>query len=143
MASLPPYLSDPALWSDYLFKVGEEYGGSASIFFRLQIQFGVAIRRTFTSQTTTSWWFPEFLQVQEWCDLKSLFLVHEVVSSCQILEHSSESGPLLEQSNRGNFKSEAIIYHDIERSKYRVGLVVWQLGWVDLDLERSTILLGQ
>ena len=52
MASLPPYLSDPALWSDYLFKVGEEYGGSASIFFRLQIQFGVAIRRTFTSQTT-------------------------------------------------------------------------------------------
>ena len=26
---------------------------------------------------------------------------------------------------------------------YRVGLVVWQLGWVDLDLECSTILLGQ
>ena len=25
----------------------------------------------------------------------------------------------------------------------RVGLVVWQLGWVDLDLECSTILLGQ
>ena len=26
---------------------------------------------------------------------------------------------------------------------YRVGLVVWQLGWVDLVLECSTILLGQ
>ena len=26
---------------------------------------------------------------------------------------------------------------------YRVGLVVWQLGWIDLDLECSTILLGQ
>ena len=26
---------------------------------------------------------------------------------------------------------------------YRVGLVVWQLGWDDLDLECSTILLGQ
>ena len=26
---------------------------------------------------------------------------------------------------------------------YRVGLVVWQQGWVDLDLECSTILLGQ
>ena len=26
---------------------------------------------------------------------------------------------------------------------YRVGLVVWQLGWVDLDLECSTIVLGQ
>ena len=26
---------------------------------------------------------------------------------------------------------------------YRVGLVVWQLGWVDLDLECSIILLGQ
>ena len=25
---------------------------------------------------------------------------------------------------------------------YRVGLVVWQLGWVDLDLECSTIMLG-
>ena len=25
---------------------------------------------------------------------------------------------------------------------YRVGLVDWQLGWVDLDLECSTILLG-
>ena len=28
-------------------------------------------------------------------------------------------------------------------AEYRVGLVVWQLGWVDLDLECSTILLGQ
>ena len=27
--------------------------------------------------------------------------------------------------------------------QYRVELVVWQLGWVDLDLECSTILLGQ
>ena len=27
--------------------------------------------------------------------------------------------------------------------RYRVGLVIWQLGWVDLDLECSTILLGQ
>ena len=26
---------------------------------------------------------------------------------------------------------------------YKVGLVVWQLGWVYLDLECSTILLGQ
>ena len=26
---------------------------------------------------------------------------------------------------------------------YRVGLVVWQLGWVDLDLECFIILLGQ
>ena len=31
----------------------------------------------------------------------------------------------------------------ISTYKYRVGLVVWQLGWVDLDLECSTILLGQ
>ena len=29
------------------------------------------------------------------------------------------------------------------KAVYRVGLVVWQLGWVDLDLECSTILLGQ
>ena len=29
------------------------------------------------------------------------------------------------------------------KESYRVGLVVWQLGWVDLDLESSTILLGQ
>ena len=27
--------------------------------------------------------------------------------------------------------------------EYRVGLVVWQPGWVDLDLECSTIMLGQ
>ena len=30
-----------------------------------------------------------------------------------------------------------------QNTEYRVGLVVWQLGWVDLDLECSTILLGQ
>ena len=32
---------------------------------------------------------------------------------------------------------------DFTSRHYRVGLVVWQLGWVDLDLECSTILLGQ
>ena len=37
-------------------------------------------------------------------------------------------------------KGEAL--HKCKRL-YRVGLVVWQLGWVDLDLECSTILLGQ
>ena len=32
--------------------------------------------------------------------------------------------------------------HFVQGVVYRVGLVVWQLGWVDLDLECSTILLG-
>ena len=31
----------------------------------------------------------------------------------------------------------------LKERDYRMGLVVWQLGWVDLDLECSTILLGQ
>ena len=31
-------------------------------------------------------------------------------------------------------------FREDQKDDYRVGLVVWQLGWVDLDLECSTIL---
>ena len=52
------------------------------------------------------------------------------------------------RTEHGFISGEENLFYNIYRvdhlvAEYRVGLVVWQLGWVDLDLECSTILLGQ
>ena len=40
-------------------------------------------------------------------------------------------------------KRRAKAFTNYIEEKYKVGLLIWQLGWVDLDLECSNILLGQ